>query len=435
MNLEIFKNIENIKIGIIGLGYVGLPLALAFSNQYNDIIGFDLDIKKIELLKLGIDPTKEGYDEQVKAASIHYTSDKKDLTNCNFIIVCVPTPIDNYKNPNLKPLESASQIIGEVIDTGCIIVYESTVYPGVTEEICGPIIEKFSGLKSGVDFKLGYSPERINPGDKERTIEKILKIVSGQDQETLTIISEVYGRIIQAGIYEAPSIKVAEAAKVIENTQRDINIALMNELSIIFDIMNIPTTEVLKAAGTKWNFLAFKPGLVGGHCIGVDPYYLTTKAEELGYIPQVILAGRRINDSMSIFVAQKLVKLLVHTGSIIKGARVGILGITFKENVADIRNSKVHQVIEELTSFGVEPLIHDPLASSEECQKEYGFTLSPLKAFQELDGLVLAVAHDAYKQLGVKKLAAMLKQDGVFIDIKSLYSQKDIGENISYWSL
>jgi UDP-N-acetyl-D-galactosamine dehydrogenase len=423
------------KIGVIGLGYVGLPLALAFARKFPGTVGFDINEHKIELLKKGVDVTSEGLEEQIRASSLKVTATARDLAECNFFVVGVPTPVDHDHRPDLQPVISASEIVGDVLRKGSTVVFESTVYPGVTEEVCGPILAKRSGLKQGIDFKLGYSPERINPGDKEHTLETILKVVSGEDSETLELVADIYGKVITAGVYKAPSIKVAEAAKVIENTQRDLNIALMNELSLIFDRMNIRTKDVLDAASTKWNFLRFSPGLVGGHCIGVDPYYLTTKAEQLGYHPQVILAGRRINDGMGTYVAQRMVKLMVNAGLPTKGAKVGILGLTFKENVHDIRNSRVPDIIKELREFGVIPLVYDPLADSHHTMEEYGLALTSWEELKDLDGIVFAVPHKQFLSLGAKTIATKLRPNGVFIDIKSTFERHALPPGIHYWSL
>jgi UDP-N-acetyl-D-galactosamine dehydrogenase len=363
------------------------------------------------------------------------TSDLEDLRPCTFFVVAVPTPIDENRAPDLGPVRSATAIVAKVLKPGDIVVYESTVYPGVTEEFCAAILCQASGLPREA-FKLGYSPERINPGDKERTLERIVKVVSGEDEETLETVARAYGAIIAAGVHRAPSIRVAEAAKVIENTQRDINIALMNELSIIFDRMGIRTADVLAASRTKWNFLPFTPGLVGGHCIGVDPYYLTTKAQALGYNPEVILAGRRINDRMGVVIAHKLIKLLIHAGRPTKGARIGILGLTFKENVKDLRNSRVPDIIHELREFGIEPLVHDPMADGGEARHEYGLDLVPREALSDLDGIVLAVGHHAFLDEGAGALVRSLHADGgIVVDIKSSFGPRDFPENVSYWSL
>jgi UDP-N-acetyl-D-galactosamine dehydrogenase len=427
--------VMSIRIGVIGLGYVGLPLALAFARKFPGTIGFDINEHKVGLLKKGVDVTSEGLEDQIRASTLKVTATASDLSECNFFVVGVPTPVDHDHRPDLQPVISASELVGDVLRKGSTVVFESTVYPGVTEEICGPILAKRSGLRHGIDFKLGYSPERINPGDKEHTLETILKVVSGEDAATLELVAEVYGKVITAGIYKAPSIKVAEAAKVIENTQRDLNIALMNELSLIFDRMNIRTKDVLDAASTKWNFLRFSPGLVGGHCIGVDPYYLTTKAEQLGYHPQVILAGRRINDGMGTHVAQRMVKLMVNAGLPTKGAKVGILGLTFKENVHDIRNSRVPDIIKELREFGVIPLVHDPLADPHHTKEEYGISLSSWEDLQNLDGIVVAVNHKQFIARGAREIAAKLRPNGVFIDIKSAFDSNALPSGMHYWSL
>ena len=422
------------KIGVIGLGYVGLPLAVAFADVFEGAVGFDINKGKIGDLRRGVDCTGELSDGTLHRTPLHITDDVEDLKACTFFVVAVPTPIDKWNRPDLSPVVSASEIVGQVLKKGDIVVYESTVYPGVTEETCGPILERVSGLKRGIDFKLGYSPERINPGDKEHSITRIVKVVSGEDAATLEIVAKVYGAVIVAGVHKAPSIKVAEAAKVIENTQRDINIALMNELAIIFERMGLSTRDVLAAARTKWNFLPFTPGLVGGHCIGVDPYYLTTRAQELGYHPEVILAGRKINDGMGVFVAQKTVKLLIEAGSQVKGAKVGILGLTFKENVPDIRNSRVPDIIAELRQFGIEPLTHDPLAEPGEVDREYGLTLSPLEDFRDLDATILAVNHRAYLSQ-VDRLMAALRPGSVLVDVKSAILPSQVPDSIHFWSL
>ncbi len=425
----------DIRIGVIGLGYVGLPLALAFARKFPGCVGFDLNVDKVTSLKQGMDINGEGLDEQLKNTTLVMSGDPGVLRESNFIIVAVPTPVDEFNNPDFKPLLGACQAIGKVLCKGTVVVFESTVYPGVTEEICGPELERCSGLKQYVDFKLGYSPERMNPGDKEHTVDKIIKVVSGQDKETLDLVAHVYSQIIGAGVHRAPSIKVAEAAKVIENTQRDLNIALMNELSMIFDRMNISTKDVLDAAATKWNFLRFSPGLVGGHCIGVDPYYLTAKAGQLGYHPQVILAGRRINDGMGAFIAQRAVKLMVNAGMAIKGARIGILGLTFKENVSDIRNSRVPDIISELRQFGVVPLTHDPYADAKHTQEEYGINLSSWDEMNNLDGVILAVAHKHYMDMPLEQLLGQVTKGGVVVDVKSVLNKEHVGADRHYWSL
>lgn len=423
------------RIAIIGLGYVGLPVALAFARKFPGSVGFDIHAEKVKELARGFDRNLEVSEAELKASTLKFTSDPADLRGATFFVVAVPTPVDENHLPDLTPVISASETVGKVLEQGAVVVYESTVYPGVTEEICGPVLEKVSGLKQGKDFKLGYSPERINPGDKEHTLEKITKVVSGEDPETLERVANAYAAIIDAGIHRAPSIKVAEAAKVIENTQRDLNIALMNELALVFDRMGIRTMDVLAAAGTKWNFLKFRPGLVGGHCIGVDPYYLTMKAQQLGYQPEVILAGRRINDNMGRYVAQRLVKLLINADIPVKGARVGVLGLSFKEDVNDIRNSKVPDIVTELRDYGITALVHDPLANQKDARHEYGIQLCSLEELRALDGLVLAVSHKAYLEMGVEKLTAPLRDGGVFVDVKSVFDQSKMTRSIRYWSL
>ncbi len=424
------------KIAVIGLGYVGLPVALAFARKFPGTVGFDINQEKVKALRAGDDRTGEVPAEVLKASTLSMTWDPAALKDCTFFVVAVPTPVDKNNRPDLTPVVKASETVGRVLKKGAVVVYESTVYPGVTEEICGPILAKESGLKQAVDFKLGYSPERINPGDTQHTLERIVKVVSGEDGPTLERVAATYAAIIDAGVFKASSIKVAEAAKVIENTQRDLNIALMNELSLIFDRMGIRTRDVLAAAGTKWNFLKFSPGLVGGHCIGVDPYYLTTKAEELGYQPQVILAGRRINNSMGAYVAQRTVKLLVHQNLPVKGARIGVLGLTFKENVADIRNSKVPDILAELREFGVEPLLYDPYANAEETQHEYGLSLNRLEEFTGLDALILAVSHKQFVGVPVAELVERIKPGGVLVDVKSALNPEALPKGrVSYWCL
>ena len=423
------------QIAVIGLGYVGLPVALAIAKKFPNTVGFDINQEKIAALNQGIDSTGEVTSDELKNTSLKITCETIDLADCNFFIVAVPTPIDNNRVPDLTPLIKASESIGKVLKKGDVVVYESTVYPGVTEEICGAVLARVSDLRQGVDFKLGYSPERINPGDKTHTLEKIVKVVAGEDPQTLEQIASVYSAIVDAGVYRAQSIKVAEAAKVIENTQRDLNIALMNELAIICDHLNIRTRDVLAAAGTKWNFLPFTPGLVGGHCIGVDPYYLTAKAQQVGYYPQVILAGRRINDNMGQFLGNRLVKMFVEANITIKNARVGILGLTFKENVPDLRNSRVPDIIYELRQFGIEPLVHDSLAQNAHAVHEYGIQLSDWKKLTYLDALILAVPHQEYLEIPHQKLFAHIRPGGIFMDIKSIFEPEDIPANINYWSL
>lgn len=422
------------KIAVIGLGYVGLPVALAFAKQF-PTVGFDTNVKKVSLLCEGIDRTGEVTSDELKSTTLQITANTDDLADATFYVVAVPTGIDKNHNPDLKPLLGASDTIGRVIRSGDIVVFESTVYPGVTEEICGKAIEAVSELKAGVDFHLGYSPERINPGDKEHTLERIIKVVAGDDAATLERVANVYAAIVPAGVHRASSIKVAEAAKVIENTQRDLNIALMNELALIFDRIGIRTHDVLAAACTKWNFLPFRPGLVGGHCIGVDPYYLTTKAEELGYHPQVILAGRRINDGMGQYLAQKMIKMLSHNSVPVKNAKIGILGLTFKEDVPDLRNSRVPDIVAELREFGIEPLVHDPVADADEAHEEYGLKLCSDAELSHLDGIIIAVAHKNYRTVPVEKLLSCLNPGGVVVDVKSMLTPEGLPDGVRYWSL
>jgi len=422
------------RIAIIGLGYVGLPVALAFARKFPGTIGFDIHQAKVAELQRGYDRNHEVPEKVLKETPLKITSNIADLEGVTFFVVAVPTPVDQNNVPDLSPVVGASNTVGKALKKGGVVVYESTVYPGVTEDICGPILSKVSGLARS-DFKLGYSPERINPGDHEHTLERIVKVVSGEDEATLARVAAAYGAIIDAGIHRAPSIKVAEAAKVIENTQRDINIALMNELALIFEKMGIRTADVLAAAGTKWNFLKFRPGLVGGHCIGVDPYYLTTKAQQLGYQPEVILAGRRINNNVGPFVAQKLVKMLINSDIPVKGAKVGVLGLTFKEDCNDLRNSKVPDILRELETFGIKALIHDPLGNPEEAHHEYGVTLSSLDAYKGLDAVVLAVSHKEYMQMGAQKLVSFVRDGGLFIDVKSALSAAQMERGVQYWSL
>ncbi len=413
------------KIAIIGLGYVGLPLAVAFSEKY-PVVGYDIAQWRVDELNNGYDRTLEVSEEDLKAAldrGIKFTNKLDEIKDANVYIVTVPTPIDNHKNPDLTPLQKASEALGKVLKKGDIVIYESTVYPGCTEEVCVPILEKVSGLKFNEDFFVGYSPERINPGDKEHTVKKILKVTSGSTPEIAKEIDEMYASIIEAGTHLAPSIKVAEAAKVIENAQRDINIAFVNELALIFDKLGIDTKSVLEAAGTKWNFLKFTPGLVGGHCIGVDPYYLTYKAKEIGYHPEIILAGRRLNDNMGIFVANKLVKLMIHEGHTIKNSKVLVLGITFKENCPDIRNSRVIDVIRELQDFKVNVDVYDPWADKEEVKHEYGLELKDNINVNDYDGIVLAVSHKEFKELEEPIKKAKQNSNLVVYDIKSFFDE------------
>ena len=423
------------RIVVIGLGYVGLPVAVAFARKVPGTIGFDINENRVRELQNGFDRTGEVSATDLNSAKLIVTSDVETLRGATFFIVAVPTPVSANKQPDLGALVAASETVGRVISVGAVVVFESTVYPGVTEEICGPIIERVSGLKRGAEFTLGYSPERINPGDTERSFEKIIKVVSGEDEKTLERVANAYGSVVTAGIFRAASIKVAEAAKVIENTQRDLNIALMNELSLIFDRMGIRTQDVLAAAGTKWNFAKFSPGLVGGHCIGVDPYYLTTKAEQLGYHPQVILAGRRINDSMGIYVAERLVKLMIHSGIKVKNARVGILGLTFKENVGDIRNTRVPDIVRQLAAYETTCLVHDPVADASEAMHEHGLQLVPWEEVSNLDACVIAVAHRRYLDCDVKEITDKIKQGGVVVDVRGLFDPKQIRSDLQYWSL
>ena len=425
------------KIAIIGLGYVGLPLAVEFGKKY-PTTGFDINGPRIAALISGHDSTLEVDEAELKQATqLNYTTDIEQLKSCNIYIVTVPTPIDSHKRPDLTPLEKASETVGKVLSKGDIVIYESTVYPGATEEVCVPILERHSGLTFNKDFYCGYSPERINPGDKEHRVTTIKKVTSGSTPEIADIVDNLYKSIITAGTHKASSIKVAEAAKVIENTQRDLNIALMNELAIIFERLGIDTLEVLKAAGTKWNFLPFRPGLVGGHCIGVDPYYLTYKAEILGYHPQVIQAGRRINDGMAAYVAQQTIKQMIRSGTNIRGAKVIVLGLTFKENCSDLRNSKVADLVKELQEFGCEVYVHDPLAEAEQALHEYGITLREWHQLpQNADAIVAAVSHAKYTTQPVANLLAPLKRCGVFIDIKSAYMPEAITATGAYlWRL
>lgn len=423
------------KIAIIGLGYVGLPVAVALAEKFPKVVGFDVKNDRIEALKKGVDATGEISADRLKSSSLRVTKEISEIRDCDFYIVAVPTPIDENRQPDLRPLLAASRTVASVLKKGDIVVFESTVYPGVTEDVCGPLLSEVSGLTVGVDFNLGYSPERINPGDQKHTFKTITKVVSGDTAESLETIAAVYEAVVDAGVYKAASIKVAEAAKVIENTQRDVNIALMNELAIIFERMDIQTSEVLAAARTKWNFLPFSPGLVGGHCIGVDPYYLTAKAESLGYHPQVILSGRRINDGMGAFVAQKLIKMLVTAKRPLNGARIGILGLTFKENVPDLRNSRVPDIIKELRQFGIEPLIHDPLASAEEASDEYDVSITPLSDFADLDALVLAVPHEEYVNDFGPHIERVAK-GGIIIDVKSAIDKRMLASSECVtWSL
>ncbi|MCI8844957.1 MAG: nucleotide sugar dehydrogenase [Kineothrix sp.] len=425
------------KLSLVGLGYVGMPIAVAFAKKVK-VIGFDLNKQKIDLYKAGVDPTNEVGGEVIRNTKVEFTADASRLKEAKFHIVAVPTPVNDDHTPDLSPVEGASRLLGQNLTKGSIVVFESTVYPGVTEDICVPILEKESGLKCGADFKIGYSPERINPGDKVHRLETITKIVSGMDEETLDTVAKVYELVVEAGVYRAESIKVAEAAKVIENSQRDINIAFMNELSIIFHKMGIDTKAVLEAAGTKWNFLKFFPGLVGGHCIGVDPYYLTYKAEELGYHSQIILSGRRINDDMGRYVAESLVKNLIKTDVPVKGAKVAILGFTFKENCPDTRNTKVIDIYKELGEYGIRPIVVDPAADADEAKRLYGIDFHDIKEIRDMDAVVIAVAHSEFMELSTKDISGFFNpvhEVKVLMDIKGLLNKKDYGEDYLYWRL
>ncbi len=426
---------HNRTVSVIGLGYVGLPVAVAF-GKHKRTVGFDINAARIAELKAGHERTGEVTTDELQSADILFTDSLDELRLADFHIVAVPTPVDDAKQPDLTPMLKASETVGKALKSGDIVVYESTVYPGVTEEECVPVLEKISGLVCGKDFTVGYSPERINPGDKEHTFTKIKKVVAGQDAKTLEIVAQVYESVVTAGVHRAPNIKTAEAAKVIENTQRDLNIALMNELALIFDRMGIDTTDVLEAAGTKWNFLPFRPGLVGGHCIGVDPYYLTHKAEKAGYIPQVILAGRRINDGMGSFIAQRTVKEMIHAGHNVLGATVTVLGLTFKENCPDLRNSKVIDIIRELQDYGINVQVCDPLADPAEALREYSVTLVPFEKLKTAEALVVAVAHQQYRELSVETLRGLMNSDPLLIDIKGVYNRIDlIKSEIKAWRL
>ena len=435
--MEMNKNNQNNYISVIGLGYVGIPIAVAFAEKGICVIGFDVNEEKIQTLKSGTDPTHEAGDERICNPLIHFTADEKALKQAHFHIIAVPTPIYSDFNPDLSQLKKAAEIVGRNLEKGSIVVFESTVYPGVTEEICVPILEKASGFQCGVDFKVGYSPERINPGDKVHRLNTITKIVSGMDEESLETIANMYEMVVDAGIYRAESIKVAEAAKVIENSQRDINIAFMNELSIIFNRMGIDTKAVLEAAGTKWNFLNFYPGLVGGHCIGVDPYYLTYKAETLGYHSQIILAGRRINDDMGKYVAENIVKMLIAADKAVKGARVAILGFTFKEDCPDTRNTKIIDIVNELKEYGIEPVIADPIADKAEAKALYGVEFADMSQIKDMDAIVLAVAHEAFKGLQMSDIDAFYASGKkILIDVKGILDRKAYEQaGYEYWRL
>lgn len=437
--MNLYEKIKNNKesLSLVGLGYVGMPIAVEFAKRGVNVIGFDLNAAKIETYKAGNDPTNEVGDEVIKNTTVEFTAKEEDLKRAKFHIVAVPTPVNDDHTPDLTPVKGASEILGRNLAKGSIVVFESTVYPGVTEDICVPILERESGLKCGVDFKIGYSPERINPGDKVHRLSTITKIVSGMDDETLDTVAKVYEIVVDAGVYRAESIKVAEAAKVIENSQRDINIAFMNELSIIFNKMGIDTKSVLEAAGTKWNFLKFYPGLVGGHCIGVDPYYLTYKAEELGYHSQIILAGRRINDDMGKYVAENVVKKLIAADKTVKNAKVTILGFTFKENCPDTRNSKIIDIVNELREYGIEPIIADPTADASEAKKFYGVEFADMNTIKDMDAVVLAVAHNEFKAMSMKDIDALYGEGRkIMVDVKGLLDRKEYeAAGYSYWRL
>lgn len=438
--MSLYEDIVNgkEKLSLVGLGYVGMPIAVAFARKIK-VVGFDLNAAKIDLYKSGVDPTNEVGDDVIKNTSVEFTADPSKLREAKFHIVAVPTPVNDDHTPDLTPVEGASRILGQNLTKGSIVVFESTVYPGVTEDICVPILEKESGLKCGVDFKIGYSPERINPGDKVHRLETITKIVSGMDEETLNEVAHIYELVVEAGVYRAESIKVAEAAKVIENSQRDINIAFMNELSIIFNKMGIDTKSVLSAAGTKWNFLKFQPGLVGGHCIGVDPYYLTYKAEQLGYHSQIILSGRRINDDMGKYVAENLVKNLIKADIPVKSAKVAILGFTFKENCPDTRNTKVIDIYKELQEYGITPMVVDPAADAAEAKRLYGITFNTMEDIKEMDAVIVAVSHKQFLTLDKEKISSLYSKahaKKVLVDIKGIFDRKEYStEDYIYWRL
>ena len=426
------------KLSLVGLGYVGMPIAVAFAKKIK-VVGYDFNAAKVDLYKKGFDPTREVGDEAIKNTTVEFTADPEKLRECKFHVVAVPTPVNDDHTPDLTPVEGASRTLGKYLTKGSVVVYESTVYPGVTEDICVPILEKESGLKCGVDFKVGYSPERINPGDKVHRLDTITKIVSGMDEETLNTVANVYSLVALAGVYRAQSIKVAEAAKVIENSQRDINIAFMNELSIIFNKMGIDTKSVLEAAGTKWNFLPFRPGLVGGHCIGVDPYYLTYKAEELGYHSQIILSGRRINDDMGKYIAEAAVKRLIANDIPVKNAKVAILGFTFKENCPDTRNTKIIDIYKELGEYGITPIVVDPQADADEAKRLYGIEFNTLADVKDMDLVIMAVAHEdfkAYKPADIAKFFDASHKTKIFMDLKGIFNLEDYkAPDFDYWRL
>ncbi len=437
---ERLKNKEE-KLSLIGLGYVGMPIAVAFANKGIDVIGFDLNKAKIELYQNGIDPTNEVGDEAIKASTVDFTADEAKLREARFHIVAVPTPVNTDHTPDLSPVIGASEIVGRNLTKGSIVIYESTVYPGVTEDVCIPILERESGMQCGVDFKVGYSPERINPGDKVHRLENIRKIVSGMDEESLKVIKAVYDIVIEVGTYPVSTIKTAEAVKVVENSQRDINIAFMNELAMVFDRMGIDTNEVVDGMNTKWNALGFRPGLVGGHCIGVDPYYFTYEAEKLGYHSQIILNGRIVNDGMGRYVAESAVKEMIKAGQAPKNSKVVILGLTFKENCPDTRNSKVDDIIKSLNEYGITPIIVDPWASERDAMHEYGVTLTKLEDVKEADCIIVAVAHDEFKAMSLDAIKALYRADlsdreKVLLDVKGIYSVADLNASgMSYWRL
>lgn len=436
--MSLYNQIVNheTKISLVGLGYVGMPIAVAFAEKV-DVIGYDLNKAKIDLYKSGVDPTREVGDRVIKYTTVEFTNDEKKLREAKFHIVAVPTPVYPDHRPDLTPIEGASTILGRNLTKGAVVVFESTVYPGVTEDVCVPILEKESGLKCGIDFKVGYSPERINPGDKQHRLENIRKIVSGMDEETLDTVAKVYELVVTAGVYKAESIKVAEAAKVIENSQRDINIAFMNELSIIFSKMGIDTQSVLNAAGTKWNFFHFYPGLVGGHCIGVDPYYLTYEAEKLGYHSQIILAGRRINDDMGKYVAECCVKNLIKAEKPVKNAKVAILGFTFKENCPDTRNTKVFDIVKELSEYGIKPVIADPTADAGEAKRLYGVQLVDVNTIKDMDVVIVAVSHTEFSKYNIERMNQFFgKGTKVLLDIKGIFNKKEYEDaGYNYWRL
>lgn len=439
--MNIYENLleKKDKLSLIGLGYVGMPIAVAFAKKV-DVIGFDVNKAKIEAYRSGIDATNEVGNEEISCTTVDFTGDETRLKEAKFHIVAVPTPVKNDHTPDLSPLEGASTILGRNLTKGSVVVYESTVYPGVTEDVCVPILERESGLKCGVDFKVGYSPERINPGDKTHRLENITKIVSGMDEETLETVAKVYELVVEAGVYRAESIRVAEAAKVIENSQRDINIAFMNELSVIFNKMNIDTLSVLEAAGTKWNFLPFRPGLVGGHCIGVDPYYLTYCAEQLGYHSTIILSGRHINDGMGKYVAEQTVKKMICSGKALKDSKVAIMGFTFKENCPDARNTKVVDIYRELLEYGITPLVVDPVVEQDVVKHEYGIDVVPLEQVKDMDVLIFAVSHEVFKNMSVEAIDKLYKnipnKEKVLVDIKGIFSRPEMEKKgYLYWRL